>query len=347
MTPVSQSFAGAAEVEEKDTEGSFLAPAARAVPSRGTSPPASALRAQLQRHLGDLQQLGARLSSLRQRVSTATDPGGFVSTSGGSCPGPLASGHADEEKRRVRPRSGEQESKLTPHEVRAEEDLICSAGMRNPARVVRAWPRLQEAMQPVREALRAARAIDQDLANLADACGLAPTRAPPSEEAIGRARAAVVEALGLPAEAGQGRHAASDIRFGMVEAVLRHTGDPDVALAEWLRDGAPMGIARQIAPGHHFPLRPSEATEVLDEDALQASYLGNHPSFSDAFGETEPPTHDLIREYSLKGFGTRYATQRDAEAVHGRTFPAPLGNVRKQRKGGVGWHHPGSEGSRH
>ena len=110
-----------------------------------------------------------------------------------------------------------------------------------------------------------------------------------------------------------------------------------------LDTGAPMGISRPIHPGGHFPLYPSEADRQTSELADLYTFVGNHPSFDRCWGEVEPPTFALIREHLSKGYGEAHASREEAERAQGRTFPAPLGNIRKEGR----WRlqrqsHPGS-----
>ena len=76
------------------------------------------------------------------------------------------------------------------------EDAACLAGMRNPAKVLQAWPALAEDMKPVRKALLQAIAWYPDLQDLPKAVGTNPVRQPPGLESIAKAREGVAKALG-------------------------------------------------------------------------------------------------------------------------------------------------------
>ena len=65
-------------------------------------------------------------------------------------------------------------------------------------------------------------------------------------------------------------------------------------------------------------------------------HRGNHPSFNDTFGETEPPSVELIQKYLTKGYADTCKSSEDASAHHGWVHLALLGNVRKLKKGGKG-----------
>jgi hypothetical protein len=69
-------------------------------------------------------------------------------------------------------------------------------------------------------------------------------------------------------------------RAGLVEAYVKATGDPEVHLAEWLRDGAPTGIAREIPACGIFPpvTRTAEADADLQKTFAQAESHTNYAS---------------------------------------------------------------------
>ena len=72
-------------------------------------------------------------------------------------------------------------------------------------------------------------------------------------------------------------------------------------MSHWMEHGAPQGIALPVPPGGLFPAAVNDAEKTEEEVKAQYRDRGNHPSFYDTFGETEPPSLDLIRKYSKKG----------------------------------------------
>ena len=220
-------------------------------------------------------------------------------------------------------------------ETRRHEDLACQAGMRNPWSVVERWPELAKAMSPVYLALLGFIHGTPGARNLWQACGEDASRSPPSEELVTAAREAVAVALNLTFDEAEAHHQASPWRHNIVEQVVARSGDPDSQLVHWLREGAPVGLARSIEPGGLFP--PVEPEEVLAlEDLEQLEKVrGNHPSFMEAFGEAAPPGVGIIQGYIDSGFGELYVDQSAAEAaLGGPVFPAPLGNVTKLKADG-------------
>ena len=234
--------------------------------------------------------------------------------------------------KRHRARGSEQES---ARERKTREDLASNAGMRNPAEVLKRWPELGSAVTPVLAALRRARAADASLRGLVQCCGKAPERPPPSECAVAKARAAVEQALGLPVGAAEEPHAASPWRYALVREVQRRARDPDVHVAKWLKEGAPMGLSATIEPGGLFPLQSGEPENTMQDLEVSSVREGNHPSFRELHGQETSPGMTLVQEHVDNGFGLLLRDKKHAEAVCGaRVFPAPLGNITKPKDDG-------------
>ena len=113
-------------------------------------------------------------------------------------------------------------------------------------------------MVPVRKALLQSIAEDPELQNLPLAVGAAPSRPPPSLNAISRARRNVAKALGISAESAEKKHRAGKWRYRLVEAVQKRADDPDpptpkVAQA-WSTDRDPRAYhAGQAVPAMPLP----------------------------------------------------------------------------------------------
>jgi hypothetical protein len=121
----------------------------------------------------------------------------------------------------------------------------------------------------------------------------------------------------------------------LLAAVSVAAEDPDKPLLEWLREGAPMGISRPIAPGGLFPPRAPEPTLAEQDIRSTFAYAGNHGSFHDLHGAAEAPALSELRGFIEKGYALQYPDRAAAEAVHGPLHLAPLGAVRKERAGVV------------
>ena len=115
------------------------------------------------------------------------------------------------------------------------------------------FPQWKHAMSKVVAALRQAQDEHPSLRDLVQLLGPEPARKPPPEEDVQAARARVCQALGIPPEAGEQHHTHSVWRHAIVAAVQRTAGDPDTAVATWLREGAPAGFSLEVPPGPWFP----------------------------------------------------------------------------------------------
>ena len=188
-------------------------------------------------------------------------------------------------------------------EKKRAEDEACLAGMRNPSALVSAWPKLWRVMAEVKEVL--ARAWDDlpELQGLTSLCGDEPTRRAPSEDTLTELRRRLGAALGVGADRVDAHHAASPWRYELVRACQRAVDDPDLALADWLQHGAPMGITRDIEVGGLFPtVAPDAELSVEELDGLER-IKANHPSFEATFESDTPPGVELMVSYVNAGFG--------------------------------------------
>jgi hypothetical protein len=229
-------------------------------------------------------------------------------------------------------RGGTLEGKL---EVRRREDEASLAGMRNPASVIRVWPELCAAMAPVRQALLRAINLEPRLRNLASACGESPSRKPPPQECIDKARASVAQSLGLSRQDAEVCHPASPWKARLVGKVQDLANDPDMALRTWLEHGAPMGLSSPIQPGGLFPPQSGEAEMTLEDLADAQAVKRNHPLFSERHGQLRSPGLDLLAEQVNEGFGLLFSDKSAAETfLGGQAHPAPLGNITKEKPGG-------------
>ena len=83
---------------------------------------------------------------------------------------------------------------------------------------------------------------------------------------VARARGFVAEALGVDTAAAEEVHPAAPWRHRLLAALVDRMHDSDSVAPDWLRDGAPMGLACPIAVGGHFPLLtdpPASSTDQL------------------------------------------------------------------------------------
>ena len=118
--------------------------------------------------------------------------------------------------------------------------------------------------------------------------------------------------------------------------VLFRSADPDAAVWDWLRNGAPMGLARSLVPGTHFPAANEDPTITLAELDDRAPFGQNRPSFNathDGVEDSRPPAWDLLEEQVNNGFALLFPDATAASVyLGGVCHPAPLGNVVRSRR---------------
>ncbi|CAK0863499.1 unnamed protein product [Prorocentrum cordatum] len=115
-----------------------------------------------------------------------------------------------------------------------------------------------------------------------------------------------------------------------IEGPDRAIASAVILLVAWTGTLGGKSGAAKIRPARRaFAMLP--ALSLLPEGS---GFTSNHPSFEDNYGESEPPTMELIRSYLSKGFGETFGSEAEATARFGQIFPASLGNVRKRRHDG-------------
>ena len=64
------------------------------------------------------------------------------------------------------------------------------------------------------------------------------------------------------------------VSAALIRAFCRHSGDPDAMLADWVDDGAPFGIEREIPNPGIFPSAETSASELREEDCATTTPWG-------------------------------------------------------------------------
>ena len=75
----------------------------------------------------------------------------------------------------------------------------------------------------------------------------------PSDAAIARVRRELGNLLGLTPPEAELHNDASMWRYRIIQARIEKSGDTDVAVGQWLEEGAPMGIDQEIIPWGMVP----------------------------------------------------------------------------------------------
>ena len=227
----------------------------------------------------------------------------------------------------------------TTRERHMEEDRVCSAGCRRPADLHESWPALWSVMNKVSKVLRRARNISSDLRSLVGCCGADPTRSPPLAASVLAVRHELERVFNVPRDVFDWHHASSPWRAELVGTIMSEAGDPDAFVWDWLRNGAPMGLSKDIVPGTHFPAVPVDALYDVAELDRREPYGRNHPSYDDFHGDhtqQRPPAWGLLEEQVNNGFAMLFDSMAAASAyLGGICHPAPLGNVAKMKEDGT------------
>ena len=221
-------------------------------------------------------------------------------------------------------------------ELRKFEDDKAWAGSRNPASLHEHWPELWDTMEQVSTVLLKLRDQHSALRDLVKCFGKSPQRDLPHVDVVTEARQAVGAALGLSPEVTDAHRWCSPWRFNIVAEVQRRSEDRDTAIVDWLREGAPMGIARRVTPGSGC-LPWSEAPASMPASAvLSQKPRRNHPSFRDKQNLSAPPGHAINAGHVNAGFGMLFKDQAAAEKfMQSPVIPAPMGCISKVKPDGV------------
>ena len=228
---------------------------------------------------------------------------------------------------------------LSMKEQRDQEDADSRGGMRNPHALEDRWPKLWETMADVRKLLLQLRYHFPELNGLMGCCGSEPARQPPDDLLLDQVRRVLAVYLEIPLIDALATHPASPWKAGLVRALQERTGDPDLALAHWLRHGAPMGLSASVAPSGLLPV-VEETPEITVKELDELDRKGdNHQSYYDITEGSRPPAWGLLEDQVNSGAAHLYESQEHAEkALGGLTHPAPLGCVSKETAPGV-WKH--------
>ena len=221
-------------------------------------------------------------------------------------------------------------------EFRELEDQKSTAGMRNPWHLKDVWPELFTGLASLRSLFLTFRGLFSNFQGLTDCCGAEPLRLPPGDEELGALRRCMAILFEVDPEKFVEKELASPWLAGVVEALVKATGDSDVELVNWLRVGAPMGLTRPIRPGGHFPQVEETPDLTVDDLDKYEPKAENHPSFTKARGDEGLPGLKLLSEQIEAGYCYLFESMEHAcEMLGGKVHPAPLGNVEKLKEDGT------------
>ena len=103
----------------------------------------------------------------------------------------------------------------------------------------------------------------------------------------------------------------------MYEAWVRASGDPDIHVPKWLKEGTPMGIDKVAELAGVFPAVHQETPKEDRRDMLEpGEQFINYVSI-----EESEHGHEVLNELVLKGFVNKYATLNEAKLALGGLHP--------------------------
>jgi hypothetical protein len=192
--------------------------------------------------------------------------------------------------------------KLEPvgRELREIENRACAGGMRSPWKGVASLPAHRQVGKDIKETIF--KFLEADPQIIEDLLNLKEVGFKKHEKCIEQVLLPMVAKVLNTEDTKRGPR--SRWRAGIVEAYVKASGDPEVHLADWLRHGAPTGVAREIPTCGIFP--PVDRRGAADED-MQRIYAKTevHRNYSSVAEHREAVTKELDRLTDL-GFMTKY-----------------------------------------
>ena len=231
----------------------------------------------------------------------------------------------DEDAEAAKPVVGNESAKT----LRDRENTRCVGGLRAPWRAVQKINNLRSAGRRVRAVIEKFIDDNDGVLGLWDRLGRADTEG--TDEVLLdelRCRLGVV----LQADALAKAHSRCSWRVGIVEGFNRLSGDPEVFLPLWLREGAPIGVKNRIPACGIFPRieRPSLAEEELKHFYAEAIPQQNYKSMRE---HSEKVMAELDREVAA-GFTTKFDDWEAVKATWSEVLVSKLAAIVKTRNDG-------------
>ncbi len=218
------------------------------------------------------------------------------------------------------------EAAPSAREVRDKENAAAVGGMRNPAQAVSKLPQVQALGRRLREALLPLVAPGQPIPRITGHLLSGGVAEPPPAGVCDAPRRAIAEALGIAAPTAPGLDHATLY-------AIRDAGDPDPHVADWVKDGAPLGISRPVPSSGIFPPVPGAApTSTLSDIVTDFDAFVNYSSAE----ESPEVCLDLLRKMTSRGWAVELPDLRAAHkflGTHSLTFNR-LALITKERPDG-------------
>ena len=213
--------------------------------------------------------------------------------------------------------------------------LVYLGGMRDPHRAVVKLPTLQNLGTKMWERWQRFRTTHPKALEVAESYGTEVCEF--NEEVVDLWRAELCDLWGadLPGVVLRPRGAyGTPVHHGMLAAWVRRSGDPDLHVPVWLKEGTPLGIEREIQCAGIFPPAEEEqegtgTQEVADSVLERPETWTNYRSVEDDVAEAEIE----LNRYENLGYLRRIDAKTAEEVYRGGTI-SRLGLVLKTKKSG-------------
>lgn len=217
----------------------------------------------------------------------------------------------------------------TKKQTREAENVSCIGGLRSPWRAVQRLPELRRLGKVLREIFEKFTDAYPQFEDLPDGGEVAAKLA--DSEIIDELRRQVAQAVGAT---GTGRcESGSPWRRELVEAHIKASRDPETGLPQWLREGAPIGVAREVRSCGIFPrIDPDARKQAADAEELLSveAARGNYKSFEDAWQHAMPEVERIISE----GYATDVGRWGQVVEKFGKVAVSKLACIVKERRDG-------------
>ena len=225
---------------------------------------------------------------------------------------------------------------LKPSRAKKEDPSqhVYLGGTRNPAAAVRALPGAQSMGVRVQRSWE--RFIKMKPNALDVAVNYGTQQGEIDEELVKEWRRELKQLLGVEVEettklVEKGGYR-SEVEAGLLEGWTSKTGDPDVAVAQWVRQGAPLGIEQKIACHGVFPVSSEKGPERESEEATTYLTRGDLINYA-SVEEDKVHAREELQRYEANGYMRRLTVEEANEGFKRRTL-SKLGLILKEREDG-------------
>ena len=218
--------------------------------------------------------------------------------------------------------------------IREKENSACIGGMRSPHLAVRKVAQAQATGSKIFGALAEVIRLCPESLQVASNIAIRQHASQGfTEEIVARAKTQVATALGIGDPGPK-----QGISPGVIRGYCRSSGDPDVVLADWIEEGAPMGIDCQVVHTGIFPRVDAVPPTQEEINELHVSPLGwsNYRSAEDDLSTSK----SILQKMVSHKWALRFDTPEEVAAAVGtsRFVLNKLALISKMKPDGT-WKH--------